>query len=223
MAGAHEALRGVDVADGAAQVHAAGGDRDVVVEVVVLGRVDLRVVPAHVHGGLADLVEPMDGLIALQKSAGWWIARRGVALVADRPVCLHRNAAGQLHGDGHAAVAWPDGYAIYALHGVRVPETLAVTAASALSFAGSGTEEWPTLDREIENLKSSLAQGPSGWTVGGFIKSSYQNSSDIDGFISPNGDNNDLGGFNLDNYPQVNAWMARVANQPGHVTIDHKN
>jgi glutathione S-transferase len=31
------------------------------------------------------------------------------------------------------------------------------------------------------------------------------------------------GGFNLDNFPQVNAWMARVAEQPGHVTIDHKN
>ena len=31
------------------------------------------------------------------------------------------------------------------------------------------------------------------------------------------------GGFNLDNYPQVNAWMARVAAQPGHVSIDHKN
>ena len=31
------------------------------------------------------------------------------------------------------------------------------------------------------------------------------------------------GGFNLDNYPQVSAWLARVANQPGHVTIDHKH
>lgn len=31
------------------------------------------------------------------------------------------------------------------------------------------------------------------------------------------------GGFNLDNYPHVNAWMARVANQPGHITIQHKN
>jgi glutathione S-transferase len=31
------------------------------------------------------------------------------------------------------------------------------------------------------------------------------------------------GGFNLDNYPHVNAWLARVANQPGHVTISHKN
>ena len=31
------------------------------------------------------------------------------------------------------------------------------------------------------------------------------------------------GGFNLDNFPQVNAWMARVAAEPGHVTMDHTN
>jgi len=31
------------------------------------------------------------------------------------------------------------------------------------------------------------------------------------------------GGFNLDNFPQVNAWLARVAAQPGHVTIEHRN
>jgi hypothetical protein len=81
-----------------------------------------------------------------------------------------------------------------------VSSALAVTAVTALSFAGSGTEEWPTLDREIENLKSSLAQGPtSGWTVGGFIKSSYQNSSDVTGGVSPSGGPNDLGGFNLEN------------------------
>ena len=30
------------------------------------------------------------------------------------------------------------------------------------------------------------------------------------------------GGFNLDNFPQVNAWLARVAAEPGHVTISHK-
>ena len=31
------------------------------------------------------------------------------------------------------------------------------------------------------------------------------------------------GGFNLDNFPQVNAWMARVAAQAGDVSIDHHN
>ena len=31
------------------------------------------------------------------------------------------------------------------------------------------------------------------------------------------------GGFDLDGFPHVNAWLARVAAQPGHVTIDHKS
>ena len=31
------------------------------------------------------------------------------------------------------------------------------------------------------------------------------------------------GGFNLDNFPQVNAWLARVADEPGHITMEHKN
>ena len=31
------------------------------------------------------------------------------------------------------------------------------------------------------------------------------------------------GSFDLDPYPHVCAWLARVAAQPGHVTIDHKN
>jgi glutathione S-transferase len=31
------------------------------------------------------------------------------------------------------------------------------------------------------------------------------------------------GGFNLDNFPQVNAWMARVAAHAGNVFIDRKN
>jgi glutathione S-transferase len=30
------------------------------------------------------------------------------------------------------------------------------------------------------------------------------------------------GQFDLSRYPNVNAWLARVAGQPGHVTIDHK-
>ncbi|MDP1838245.1 MAG: glutathione S-transferase family protein [Reyranella sp.] len=31
------------------------------------------------------------------------------------------------------------------------------------------------------------------------------------------------GEFDLSKYPNINAWMARVAGQPKHVTIDHRN
>ena len=31
------------------------------------------------------------------------------------------------------------------------------------------------------------------------------------------------GEFDLSKYPSINAWMGRVAAQPNHVTISHKN
>jgi glutathione S-transferase len=31
------------------------------------------------------------------------------------------------------------------------------------------------------------------------------------------------GQFDLSRYPHISAWLVRVAQQPGHVTIDHKN
>jgi glutathione S-transferase len=33
----------------------------------------------------------------------------------------------------------------------------------------------------------------------------------------------DEGGFDLAAYPKINAWLERVASQPGHVPIDYKN
>ena len=30
----------------------------------------------------------------------------------------------------------------------------------------------------------------------------------------------DEGGFNLERYPALRAWLERVASEPGHVTID---
>jgi hypothetical protein len=74
-----------------------------------------------------------------------------------------------------------------------VLSALALTTASGLAVAGSGSEEWLTLDREINSLASTLAPQGSGVTVSGFVRSSYSNSSDI----TVGG--NKLGGFNLDN------------------------
>jgi hypothetical protein len=68
---------------------------------------------------------------------------------------------------------------------------LAVTTAGTLGFAGNG-EDWMTLDREIESLASGMAQGGSGFTVDGWLKTSYADSSDV----TIGG--NDLGGFSLD-------------------------
>ena len=72
---------------------------------------------------------------------------------------------------------------------------LAVTTASTLGFAKNG-EDWMTLDREIESLASGMAQGGSGFTVDGWVKSSYADSGDV----TVGG--NDLGGFSARQHPR---------------------
>ena len=81
-----------------------------------------------------------------------------------------------------------------------VLSALALTTAGGLATAGTGSEEWLTLDREIESLASAqttATASSSGITLSGFIRSSYVNSGDIN--TDPGGTDNDLSGFSLDN------------------------
>nr|WP_107082627.1 hypothetical protein [Streptomyces resistomycificus] len=64
---------------------------------------------------------PLEGLAAVCRSAGWWWPFARVAVVCERPVALHRDEAGRLdQGDG-PALAYPDGFALYAWRGMPVP------------------------------------------------------------------------------------------------------
>ncbi|MFF2851082.1 DUF6745 domain-containing protein [Streptomyces sp. NPDC058001] len=64
---------------------------------------------------------PLDGLAAVARSAGWWWPFERVAVVCERPTELHRDEAGRLdHADG-PALAFPDGFALYAWRGMPVP------------------------------------------------------------------------------------------------------
>ncbi|WP_454321103.1 DUF6745 domain-containing protein [Streptomyces phaeoluteigriseus] len=65
--------------------------------------------------------EPLDGLAAVCRNAGWWWPFARVAVVCERPVALYRDEAGRLdRGDG-PALAYPDGFALYAWRGMPVP------------------------------------------------------------------------------------------------------
>ncbi|SME91845.1 DUF6745 domain-containing protein [Streptomyces sp. Amel2xC10] len=86
----------------------------------VLGQHDAPWLAAFgTRDGLLD--GPLDGLAAVCRSAGWWWPFARVAVVCERPVALHRDEAGRLdHGDG-PALAYPDGFALYAWRGMPVP------------------------------------------------------------------------------------------------------
>ncbi|MGW0136299.1 DUF6745 domain-containing protein [Streptomyces sp. NPDC003299] len=64
---------------------------------------------------------PLDGLALVAPNAGWWWPLEEAAVVCERPVALHRDEAGRLdHGDG-PALAFADGFALYAWRGMPVP------------------------------------------------------------------------------------------------------
>ncbi|MFF2190470.1 DUF6745 domain-containing protein [Streptomyces sp. NPDC058155] len=65
--------------------------------------------------------ERLTGLAEVATHAGWWWPYEKVTVVCERPVELHRDEAGRLdRGDG-PALAYPDGFALYAWRGMPVP------------------------------------------------------------------------------------------------------
>ena len=72
--------------------------------------------------GLHELVKPLDGIQGLTRACGWWWPFAGAIVFTARPNRLRRDAQGRLHSDDGQAVGYPDGWGVYAWHGVRVPE-----------------------------------------------------------------------------------------------------
>lgn len=67
----------------------------------------------------------MKGLVRLAKYCGWWAPYPKMVILQHRHCELHRDAGGRLHRDGGPAILYRDGFAVWALNGVRVPQWLA--------------------------------------------------------------------------------------------------
>ena len=66
----------------------------------------------------------------LAKSAGWAIPHENICWVSERHNILERDSQGRLHSITGPACAYPDGWGIYAVHGVRVPADIIEDRAS---------------------------------------------------------------------------------------------
>jgi hypothetical protein len=75
----------------------------------------------HDAVGLVDETAKLSGLWELAQSAGWALPHQNICWVSERHHVLLRDDRGRLHCESGPAVAYPDGWAIYAVHGVRVP------------------------------------------------------------------------------------------------------
>jgi len=59
-----------------------------------------------------------------RNTSGWWWARKGVAVLVERPTELHLDGQGRLHHETGPAIAYPDGWALHYWHGTPVPASL---------------------------------------------------------------------------------------------------
>ena len=82
--------------------------------------------------GPVEQTEPLVGLFELAKSAGWALPCERICWVSERHDVVQLNAEGRLHCNDGPAIHYPDGWSIYALNGVRVPEWLVETKAARL-------------------------------------------------------------------------------------------
>ncbi|MFD9587697.1 DUF6745 domain-containing protein [Streptomyces sp. NPDC059980] len=86
---------------------------------------------------------PLAGIAAVARDAGWWWPYEKVAVISERPLSLHRDEAGRLdRGDG-PALAYGDGFELYAWRGMPVPST----------FLDELTELTPERIRDEENAE----------------------------------------------------------------------
>jgi hypothetical protein len=94
--------------------------------------VDRLVLLDAVHGqhdaawlGAFDDVPAVAGLARVARAAGWWWPYERVAVLTERPVVLRRDNLGRLHNGDGPALAYPDGWSIFAWRGMPIPPEVA--------------------------------------------------------------------------------------------------
>lgn len=83
--------------------------------------------PAHLtfyRDVLKQPTEDLTGLELLARSSGHVWFGREFAMICERPTHLQFDDRDRLHNDTGPAVAYPDGWAIYRVHGVEVPASV---------------------------------------------------------------------------------------------------
>ena len=72
----------------------------------------------------SPLAKNILGLYEVAKECGWWWPFDDAVIISDRPATLSRDDQNRLHNETGPAVSYTDGYALYAVHGVLVPEDI---------------------------------------------------------------------------------------------------
>ena len=83
--------------------------------------------------GFVKPTAPLEGLWCTAHACGWWLPREQICWVSERHTILHRDVQGRLHSEYGLACGYPDGWGVYALHGVRMEPWMVTTPAERMN------------------------------------------------------------------------------------------
>jgi hypothetical protein len=72
----------------------------------------------------ADAADKLNIMHEISLSCMWWYPRDGVIIACERPLAVRMDERERLHNDDGPAVEFRDGWKVYRVHGVAVPEWL---------------------------------------------------------------------------------------------------
>ena len=97
---------------------------------------------------LEKQTEKLKGLWIIAQSANWFIPHKNICWISERhDVCKLKD--GKIHADGGPAIHYPDGFSVWALNGVRVPQIIAETPTEKLDAKLLLKEQNAEVRREI--------------------------------------------------------------------------
>ena len=105
--------------------------------------------------GLDEQTQRLAGLWKVAQSAGWWLPHQNICWISERHNVLHRNDRGQLHCEDGPALAYPDGFCIWSINGVRVDEQIVMRPETQCASHISGEQNAEVKRVRIERF---------GWT-----------------------------------------------------------
>ena len=74
--------------------------------------------------GMSEETQKLVGIWQVAKSAGWWLPYKHICWISERPNNLKIDDRGRLHCETGPAISYPDGWSIWAWHGVKVEQYL---------------------------------------------------------------------------------------------------
>jgi hypothetical protein len=107
----------------------------------------------------------------------WYYCFKNIAICCERPKEIHINQRGLLHNTNGPAVKFRDGFSVYSLNGIRVPEKIVITSTDKLN--GKDALEETNIDIRREFIRKIGIEK--------FIKDAGAKTADTWGF-SKNGE-----------------------------------